>query len=149
MKYLCITSNYNSVVYIISILCVMHRHVTPMSILTGRTTTQFLHIHNFVLLLRNRKIFAVEMPHSVSALHSKFQLRGFNFQKLAYFFIFLIFLSRYESYHKVEMGYLIALKSGTQKGSIRVHQAWLECNKHLQSYLHLFTKNNTNVLSCP
>ena len=46
------------------------------------------------------------------------------------------------------MGYLIALKFGKQKGGVR-HQVWLEYDKHSQSYLQSFMKNNTNMLSCP
>ena len=52
--------------------------------------------------------------------------RGFqdiNFQKeLARFLVFsFFFLSRHESYHKVEMGYPIALKFGTLKGGVRAY----------------------------
>jgi len=53
-------------------------------------------------------------------------------------FCFFFLSSWYESYHKVETGYLIALKFGTRKGGVRAH-LWLE----------LFTKNNTNMLSRP
>jgi len=65
------------------------RHATPASILTGRTKMQFSRIRNFMLLVQNRMIFAVEMPSTVSTPHSKFQLncarsfRDMNFQKLA------------------------------------------------------------------
>ena len=38
---------------------------TPVSILTGRTIMRFSLICNFVMLVRNRMIFAVELPPSV------------------------------------------------------------------------------------
>jgi len=46
-------------------------------------------MHNFVLLVRNQTIFAVEMPSNVSTSHTKFKInrdrrfRDMNFQKLA------------------------------------------------------------------
>jgi len=46
------------------------RCATPMSILTRRTITQFSCKCNFVLFVRNQAIFAVEMPSTVSTLHS-------------------------------------------------------------------------------
>ena len=58
-----------------SVLCSpRNRCATPMSILTGRTIMQISHTRNFVLLVRNRMIFATEMPSTVSNPHSKFQL---------------------------------------------------------------------------
>jgi len=50
------------------------RRATPASILTGKTIMQFSRMRNFVLLAQNRTIFAVQMPATVSTLHSKFQL---------------------------------------------------------------------------
>jgi len=46
----------------------------------------------------------------------------------------------------METGYLIPLKFCTQKGGVRVH---LGTKFGEWSYLQLFTKNNTNVLSRP
>ena len=46
----------------------------------------------------------------------------------------------------METFYPIPLKCGTQKGSVRVHlviKFALKYDKHSQSYLLLFTKNNT------
>ena len=66
-----------------------NRCATPVSILTGRTIMRFSRICTFVMLVRNRTIFAVEMPSTVSTPHFKFQLnrarhfRDMNFQKLA------------------------------------------------------------------
>jgi len=37
------------------------------------------------------------------------------------FFLFLLFIKMCESYHKVETGYPIALKFGTQKDGVMVH----------------------------
>ena len=50
------------------------QHATPLSILTKRTVTQFSHICNFVLLVQNWAIFAVEMPYTVSSPYSKIQV---------------------------------------------------------------------------
>jgi len=52
-----------------------------------------------------------------------------SFKNWLSFFVFLscfiffsvFFLFWYESYHKVETGYLIDLKFGTQKGGVRAH----------------------------
>jgi len=116
-----------------------------MSILTGKTITQFSLMRNFVLLKRNSTIFAVEMSSTISTPHSKFQLncarhfQDINFQNLAHFLFSFDYSSRCESYHKVKTGYPIGLKFGTQKGGVR----------HMQNYLQLFTKNSTNMLSHP
>ena len=86
-----------------------------------------MHICNFVL---QWTIFAVEMPSTVTSPHSKFQLnhtrryQDMNFQNLAQFlcfFFFFFFSSWYECYLKVEIGYLNALKFGTQKGCVMAH----------------------------
>jgi len=89
-----------------------------------------MHICNFMLIVRNRAIFAVEMPSTVSTPHSKFQvnctrrfrneLSKIGLVSLLLFFFFL-FSSRCESYHRVETGYPIALKFDTQKGDVRAH----------------------------
>jgi len=99
----------------------------------------------------------VEMPSTVGTLHSKFQLnRARRFRDMAFknwlsFLVsFLLFSSWYESYHKVETGYLIALKFGTQKGGVRAHLSTrFAYDKHWKNYLRLFAKNNTNMLSRP
>jgi len=41
-----------------------------------------------------------------------------NLRKISFF---VFFSSWYESYHKVETGYLIPLKLGTQKGGVRAY----------------------------
>jgi len=126
-----------------------------VSILAGRTIMQFLCIRNFMLLVRNCMIFAVEMTSSVSS-YPTFQIstkscQAFPRYKLSkidlisFFFVFFFFLSKHE--HKVEMGYLIPLKFRTKKGGVRTHLCTMF--GHLQSYLRLFTKNNTHILSDP
>jgi len=79
--------------------------------------------------------FCWEIPSTVSTPYSKFQLNhakcfhDINFQILALVSIlilifevnFFLFSLRCESYHKVETGYLIALKFGTQTGGVRIH----------------------------
>jgi len=57
-----------------TVVCRVAQEASPLSILTGRTIMRFLRIRNFMLVLRSRTIFAVEMPSTVSTLHSKFQL---------------------------------------------------------------------------
>ena len=65
------------------------QRATPVSKLTGRTMMQFSCICNFMLLVQNWTIFAVEISSTVSTPHSKFQLNrarrlwDMNFQKLA------------------------------------------------------------------
>jgi len=73
-------------------------HTTPVNIWTGRPITQFLCIHNFVVLLQNSTIFAVEMPSTISTPHSKFQLnhsrRFWDMNSkiwLSFFHFFLLF----------------------------------------------------------
>jgi len=96
---------------------------------------QFLRKRTFVLFVQNRMIFAVEMLSTVSnALHCQYpifqistKLRQvfprYELSKigLVSWFVFFFFSSWYESYHKVEMGFLIALRFGAQKGGVRAH----------------------------
>ena len=73
-----------------SVLCgPSSRRATPMSILTGRKKTQFLHLRSSVLPLRNKMIFAVDTPSNFSTPLSKFEQnrltrsRDMRLQKLA------------------------------------------------------------------
>ena len=117
----------------------------------GRTMTQFSRI-----LVRNWMIFAMEMPSAVSTLHSKFQLncarrfRNINLQKLAQFSHFFSFFCKGV---KVTInGFSDCLeiwyKDRWWKGA-SWYQVWLKYDKHSKNYLWLFTKNSTNMLSCP
>jgi len=131
-----------------------------MSIFTGRIILQFLHMRNFVLLVWNQTIFAVEIPSTISTPHLKFQLnhaRHLPIYKLAY--IISLFSSFFHfSFRK---GVKVTSKWNQViwlpwnfvqerwcKGTFW-YQVWLEYDKHLQSYLRLFTKNNTNMKWCP
>jgi len=70
------------------------RRTTPVSILTGRAIMRLSCVCNFVLLVRNRTIFAVEMPSTVNTPHSKFQLnhaRVWTSKNWLSFFVFFFF----------------------------------------------------------
>jgi len=133
------------------------RHTTPASILTGRTIMQFSRMHNFVLLVQNWTVFAVQMPASVSTSHSKFQLnrarrfRDISFQNWLSFFVFFFpcfFCLRIKVTIKWKQVIWLPWNLVHRKGT-SWYQVWLEYNKHLLSYLRSLTKNNTNMMSRP
>jgi len=128
---------------------------TPVSILTGRTIMQFLRIHNFLLLVRNRMIFAVKMPSTTFKISTKscqiFPRYELSKIGLVSSFIFLFF----SSFH---LGMKITIKwkrviwlpwNLVHRKVASWYQVWLEYDKHSQGYSRLFMKNNTNMLSCP
>ena len=62
-----------------SVLCgPRSRRVTPVSILTGRTNTQFSYLRSSVLPWWNKTIFAVDTPSNFSIPHSKFERNRFK-----------------------------------------------------------------------
>jgi len=136
-----------------SVLCSPRsQRAIPMSILTGRT---IMRIRNFVLLVQNWTIFAVQMPATVSTPHSKFQInctRGFqdiNFQKLAYLFLYFLFVLVWKFCGNKLSDCLEIWYTEKWCNSTSWYQVGLEYNKHSQSYMRLFTKNNTNMLLRP
>ena len=54
------------------------QHATPVSILTGRKKTRFLHLRSSVLPLQNKTVFAVDTPANVSTPHTKFEQNRFK-----------------------------------------------------------------------
>jgi len=69
-------------------------HAAQEASATGRTVMQFLRICNFVLLVRNQTIFAVEMASTISTPHSKFQLnrpRQYELSKIGLVSSFICF----------------------------------------------------------
>ena len=92
----------------------------------NRKNNNVIFMHTLLFTAQTKP--AVEMPTTVSTLHSTFQLncaRHFwdtNFKNWLTFFTFLFFLSsRCENDHKLEMGYPIALKFNAWKVGVRTH----------------------------
>ena len=110
---------------------------------------------NFVLLVQNWAIFAVEMSSTVSTPHSQFQLnhaRLFQLPKIGLVSLFFLFFFFFRQSVKVRNGLSDCLEIWYKKSWCKGaswYQVWLQYDKHSQQYLQLFTKSNTNMLSHP
>ena len=136
------------------------RRVTPVSILTGRKKTQFLHLRSSVFPWWNKTMFAVDMPSNFSTPHSKFEQNRFTrsrdirLQKLAQFlrFFFFLFFFSCRTLTKtaikrkchIQFPWNLTHRRGYKGASW--YQLWLEYDKQAKSYERLFTKSNTNML---
>ena len=97
-----------------------------VSILTGSTKTSFSHLCISVITYRIGTKFATQLPASQGSLHSKCEgnrsshFRDTSCQSFVFFFFFVFSHTCKNCYNK-QTRTLIALKFGTQKGSLKAN----------------------------